>query len=43
MSVETIYLVTVNGAPVYSSRRKEAAEEEAKLQGGTVTPVFLYS
>ncbi|MEN3158259.1 hypothetical protein ABC502_07740 [Alkalimonas sp. NCh-2] len=43
MSVETIYLVMVNGNPVYSSRRKSAAEEEAKLQGGIVTPVYLHS
>lgn len=43
MTVQTIYVVTVNGKPVYSHTQRSEADIEADLQGGIVTPVYLYS
>ena len=37
MSVQTIYVVTVNGKPVYSHTQRSEADIEADLQGGIVT------
>lgn len=41
--MSTIYVVTVSGRPVYASDDRKSADEEAHLQGGIVTPVYLYS
>lgn len=42
MSVETIYLVTVNGKVVAAYRNQAAADAEASEQGGTVEPMYLF-
>ncbi|MBV2128198.1 hypothetical protein [Arsukibacterium indicum] len=43
MSVQTIYIVMVNGKPVAAYHSQPGANGEAKEQGGTVQPVHLFS
>ncbi|WNO60855.1 hypothetical protein [Rheinheimera sp. MMS21-TC3] len=37
-----IYVVTVNGQPTYASKSEASANEEAALNGGVVTQVYLF-
>lgn len=37
-----IYVVTVNGQPTYASKSEKSANEEAALNGGVVTQVYLF-
>ncbi|MBU2113683.1 MAG: hypothetical protein KKE94_07900 [Gammaproteobacteria bacterium] len=43
MSAQIIYVVTVNGKPVYSNTSQAAADYEADQVGGIVTSVYLFS